>query len=225
MAASKKILLVEGEADKGFFEQICKSLVLDTEVRVASPKDLEGVRNSKQGVFNLLPTLLPLLLIEDGLTHIAIIVDADYLVLNGLGYQKTIERVSDIVRPFGFEFDQNAASGILYKHSDGLADFGLWIMPNNQDEGMLEDWIKSCVNVSEQALFQQATQAVQQVSTRKFPEHLLSKAEVATWLAWQKQPGHGLYAAITDQLLDNQLPLFKELELWLCRIFAQETGQ
>ena len=72
MAASKKILLVEGEADKGFFEQICKSLVLDTEVRVASPKDLEGVRNSKQGVFNLLPTLLPLLLIEDGLTHIAI---------------------------------------------------------------------------------------------------------------------------------------------------------
>ena len=50
--------------------------------------------------------MLPFLLIEDGLTHIAIIVDADYLALNGLGFQKTIDRVSDIVKPFGFNWDQ-----------------------------------------------------------------------------------------------------------------------
>ena len=219
MAASKKILLVEGEADKGFFEQICKSLVLDTEVRVASPKDLEGVRNSKQGVFNLLPTLLPLLLIEDGLTHIAIIVDADYLAQNGLGFQKTIDRVSDIVNPFGFELDKNAASGILYKHSDGLADFGLWIMPDNQNEGMLEDWIKTCVSQNEQTLFQQAQDVVKDITNPKFYSHLTSKAEVATWLAWQKQPGHGLYAAIKDQLLDNESSLFKDLKDWLLKVF------
>ena len=219
MANRRKILLVEGEADKGFFEQICKSLELDTEVRVASPKDLEGVRNSKQGVFNLLPTLLPLLLIEEGLTHIAIIVDADYLALNGLGYQKTIERVSDIVRPFGFEFDQNVASGILYKHSDGLADFGLWIMPDNQNEGMLEDWIKTCVSQNEQTLFKQAQDVVKDITNPKFSSHLTSKAEVATWLAWQKQPVHGLYAVITDDLLNDEHPLFQELTDWLLKVF------
>ena len=190
MANPKKVLLVEGESDKGFFEQICKLLALDTEIRVASPKDLEGGRNSKQGVFNLLPTLLPFLLIEDGLTHIAIIVDADYLALNGLGFQKTIDRVSDIVKPFGFNWDQNAASGIIYKHSDGLADFGLWIMPDNQNEGMLEDLIKACVDQSEQALFKQAQSVVNNIPHPKFPSHLTSKAEVATWLALQKQPGH-----------------------------------
>lgn len=224
MADTKKILLVEGDADKSFFQKICKNLSLNTTVQVAPPKDLGGRRNSKEGAIQQLELLLPQL--NDGeLTHIAVIVDADYRDQQGLGCQKTIDRIASIVKPFDFELDQDAQSGICFKNSDGLADFGLWIMPNNQDEGMLEDWIKSCVNESEQALFQQATNAVQQISTRKFPEHLLSKAEVATWLAWQKQPGHGLYAAITDQLLDNQIPLFKELEQWLRHIFAQETGQ
>ena len=115
--------------------------------------------------------------------------------------------------------DKNAASGILYKHSDGLADFGLWIMPDNQNEGMLEDWIKTCVSQNEQTLFQQAQDVVKDITNPKFSSHLTSKAEVATWLAWQKQPGHGLYAAIKDQLLDNESSLFKDLKDWLLKVF------
>ena len=71
-------------------------------VKVAPPKDLGGTHNSKEGVFNLLGILLPLLLIKDGLTHIAAVVDADYLAQHGLGYQKTIDRITSIVKPFGF---------------------------------------------------------------------------------------------------------------------------
>ncbi|WP_031438514.1 DUF3226 domain-containing protein [Methylobacter tundripaludum] len=222
MADSKKILLVEGDADKSFFQKICKNLSLNTSVQVAPPKDLGGRRNSKEGAIQQLELLLPQL--NDGeLTHIAVIVDADYRDQQGLGYQKTIDRIAAIVKSFDFELDQGAQSGICFKNTDGLADLGLWIMPNNQDEGMLEDWIKSCVNESEQALFQQATNAVKDISTRKFPDHSLSKAEVATWLAWQKQPGHGLYAAITDQLLDNEHPLFTELKQWLLNVFTKEV--
>lgn len=63
------------------------------------------------------------------------------------------------------------------------------------------------------------------IPTPKFPAHLTSKAEVATWLAWQKQPGHGLYAVIKDQLLDYESPLFKELERWLLNVFAKQPEQ
>jgi hypothetical protein len=49
-----------------------------------------------------------------------------------------------------------------------------------------------------------------------------SKAEVATWLAWQKQPGHGLYRAVEDQLIDMNSELFLELKDWLTHIYSSE---
>jgi len=220
MEAAKKVLLVEGDSDKSFFQKLCKRLDLDTVVQVATPKDLEGRRNSKEGVFHRLEVLLSQL--NDGqITHVALVVDADYLEHHGLGCQKTIDRVTDMVNPFGFELDPASENGLCFKHADGFADLGLWIMPDNHDEGMLEDWIKTCVKVDEQTLFQSASSAVQDLENPKFSAHLTSKAEVATWLAWQKQPGHGLYVALNDDLLDGDRPLFKAIEQWLLGIFKQ----
>lgn len=219
MAKFKKILLVEGEADKGFFEEICKKLTLDTSVLVAPPIDLGGTHNTKGGVSNHLKILLPQL--DDGqITHIAVVVDADY-DQHGGGYHRTMANLAGIIEPFGFvvENKSHAVSGICFKNSNGLADLGLWIMPGNQDDGMLEDWIKSCVSENEQALFDLAMQAVDQIAMPKFKPHLSTKAEVATWLAWQKKPGQGLYAAIENKLLNDEYPLFKELEDWLLKVF------
>ena len=219
MAASKKILLVEGEADKGFFEEICKKLSLDASVLVAPPIDLGGTHNTKGGVSNHLKILLPQL--DDGqISHIAVVVDADY-DQNGGGYQRTMANLTKIVEPFGFvvENKSETVSGICFKNTNGLSDLGLWIMPDNRKEGMLEDWIKSCVSESEQELFQQAVQAVDQISTPKFKPHSYSKAEVATWLAWQKKPGQGLYATIENKLLNDEYSLFKNLEEWMVKIF------
>jgi len=220
MEAAKKVLLVEGDSDKSFFQKLCKRLDLDTVVQVATPKDLEGRRNSKEGVFHRLDVLLNQL--NDGqITHIALVVDADYPEHHGLGYQKTIDRVETLVEPFDFELDLASENGLCFKHADGFADLGLWVMPDNQQEGMLEDWIKTCVKVDEQTLFQSASSAVQGLENPKFSAHLTSKAEVATWLAWQKQPGHGLYVALNDELLDGDSPLFKAIEQWLLRVFKQ----
>jgi hypothetical protein len=225
MAQAKKILLVEGEADKFFFEEICKKLSLETSVLVAPPKDLGGTHNTKGGVMNYLKILLPQL--EDGqITQIAAVVDSDY-VKHGGGYQKTLETLSKVVKPFGFFLEEQVSShrGLFFRHSDGLPDFGSWIMPDNQREGMLEDWIKSCLKDDEQALFQQASQAVQNIEKPKFKSHLRSKAEVATWLAWQKKPGHGLYGVLMDELLNENNALFKAIEEWLLQIFNQEINE
>lgn len=219
MAHSKKILLVEGEADKSFFEKVCKKLSLNAFVQVAMPKDLGENRNSKGAVFNHLPMLLPQL--NDGqLTKIAIIIDADY-IKHGSGKEKTFDQVSNILEDFDFTLRDSDSDqkGFLFKHSDGLEDFGLWIMPNNYSEGMLEDWIVECVKSDERALFDQAVNAVQQLSPPKFKEHLQSKAQVATWLAWQKTPGHGLYGAMKEGLLDENSVPYKKLSDWLQGFF------
>ena len=120
---------------------------------------------------------------------------------------------------------ENQSNGLVFENSDGLADLGLWIMPNNRDEGMLEDFIKTCVSTTEQPLFNHAVQVVQAVPNKKFKDHHYSKAEVATWLAWQKPPGHGLYWSVKDKLLDTNHALFQEMQQWLKNIFTQTHQQ
>jgi hypothetical protein len=69
-------------------------------------------------------------------------------------------------------------------------------------------------------LFDHAALMVQTVpEPKKFKPHHYSKAEVATWLAWQKPPGHGLYYVVYDNLLDTNHALFEEMQQWLKKIF------
>ncbi|MCF7969691.1 MAG: hypothetical protein K9L22_00805 [Methylococcaceae bacterium] len=220
MAQSKKILVVEGETDKSFFKALCKKLDLNTIVRIAPPKELAPDEyNSKQGVFNYLKGILPQL--DDGeFTNIAIIVDADYIKF-GQGKSKTLETVCKLLTPFGFELKPNDTNqnGFVFIHSDGLNDFGLWIMSNNSAEGMLEDWVISCIKEDEAQLFQQAKTTIQQLLPQKFQPHHQAKAEVATWLAWQKKPDYGIYTVFNDELLDENSSSFTELNDWLNTIF------
>jgi len=102
MDTSRQLLLVEGDADRSFFKIIIEKLSLNTTVKVALPKEINGEFNSKEGVFNLLKILLSQL--DDGnFTHIAAIVDSDYIEY-GQGYQKTITRISSILNPQSSRF-------------------------------------------------------------------------------------------------------------------------
>jgi hypothetical protein len=213
------ILLVEGKSDRSFFEEICKTLKLHAMVNVVSPKDVGRSHDGKEGVFNLLPDLLKLLP-DAQITRLAVIVDADSAA-NG-GYQRTIDKVTEIVAPEGYTLRSDHVAGLIFQHDDGLADFGLWVMPNNCDEGMLEDWIKHCIHPDENNLFAHAETVVDTLPQTKFKPIHISKAEVATWLAWQKKPGHGLYRAIEENLIDTNSELFKELSDWLNYIYGSE---
>ena len=218
MAASDRILLVEGEADRAFFELICRNIGLGNTVTVAPPKDLAGTHNSREGVFNHLPLLLKQL--NDGtITRLAVLVDADSPP-NG-GFEPTRDRVTGIVAPFGYGSPGTTNGGLCYPNNDGLSDFGLWVLPNNNSVGMLEDWIKHCVRANENALLNHAERVIAALpDPTKFKPLHLSKAEVATWLAWQKRPGHGLYSAVADDLIDTQSPAYLELAGWLRHLFA-----
>ncbi len=221
MERDSRILLVEGETDRGFFEQVCK-LVLNPmpTIKVSVPKDYQGqIRNSKQGVFITLRQLLLGLMSEDSQPkRLAAIVDADYDITNGLGFQKTLEQVKTIAAEHDFDLSATHSNGFIFRN--GELAFGLWIMPNNKRDGMLEDFIKTCIKSDEQVLFNHASQTIQAISEPKFDKTIhLTKAEIATWLAWQKTPGHGFYAAVKDDLLQTDHDLFQELQRWLKQIF------
>lgn len=219
----ESLLLVEGESDRGFFEQLCKQLQIDAKVQVVPPKGIGGDRNTKQGVFNRLELLLNQLVDSEAkLKKLAVIVDADYPSISPPdGYQNTVKKIEQFVNPFGFSLiNQENNNGLIFQNdSSDISDFGLWVMPNNGDDGMLEDFIKRCINSNEQPLFNHAQTTVSQLPSPKFKAHHCSKAEIATWLAWQKVPSHGLYIPIKDSLLDENNPLFEKLKNWLVHVF------
>lgn len=221
------VLFVEGEDDKSFFKKIIELSELNPnnpEIQVAPPKEFNG-KDSKGGVLERLPFLLNQ--IKDGtLQRLAIVVDADYKNEKGggLGCQKTIEKIAEMIAPFHFSLDQSItpSNGLIFKNSNNYNDLGLWVMPDNQRDGMLEDFIKDCILSSERDLFNHAVDIVKSVPNKKFKEIHYSKAEIATWIAWQNPPGHGIYYALKENnlLLDAENEPFKHLQNWLKQVFA-----
>jgi hypothetical protein len=222
MANPENILLVEGETDKSLFSVICDVIKIDPIIKVAPPKELGGMSNSKAGVFTIIPALLKQL--PDGeIKRLAVIVDADHPENHGMGYRKTLAEFAGIVSDAGYRriFPKGLRGGILFQHNDGLNDLGFWIMPDNQTDGAIEDWLKYCVDETDLPLFQNACRAIETFAKpQKFSQFNRVKAEIATWLAWQRIPGQGAHAACRAGLIDRNKDWFAGLTDWLSRVFS-----
>lgn len=222
-----KILLVEGEGDKNFFEVLFKKIRLKVKVQTTVPEDHGAEKNGKSKIVSLLETLIDSL--RDGqITNMAVVVDADYKQ-DGGGYQQTIDRIKKKIKPKGYDSGHKiVGSGLSFPHNDGLSNFGLWVMPDNQSDGMFEDWIKKIVKKEELPLFEHAVRTVNDLQEKKFKPIHSSKAEIASWMAWQKIPGEALCVAIKDdakeELIDLQAESAVQLITWLRHIYCAEIA-
>lgn len=216
----KNILLVEGEADRAFFEELCERFNLTVNVRVTTPRDAGHAKDTKQAALSVLTTPYLSQLADGQIERLAIAMDADR-VADGGGFERTLTQLSQRLNPAGYALRTDAESGgLLFAHNDGLNDIGAWIMPNNADEGALEHWIQTNLHPDESALMQHAKASIDHIpGGPKFKPLRRSKAEVATWLAWQADPDHGLWQAVKPGLLDESAPQFQALKAWLMQVF------
>lgn len=217
--SQKNILLVEGEADRSFFQALCKHLVLPVVVKVATPRDTGQYKDSKEAAFAAVEKTY-LSQLKDGQTErLAIVVDADR-VADGGGFYNTLEKLRQLLTGKGYVLSTPAGQGLVFTHGDGFHDLGAWVMPNNADEGALEHWIQLNLHAGEAALMQHARASIDQIPhAPKFKTTRRSKAEVSTWLAWQTEPDHGLWQAVKPGLLDESAQQFLALKAWLEQIF------
>ena len=100
-----------------------------------------------------------------------------------------------------------------------LPKIGIWIMPNNRNEGNLEDFLRFLVPQGDD-LIDYAQLCVGGLPRRPFDEQDESKAILHTWLAWQKEPGRPYGTAITARYLNLDVPEADVLVSWLQRLFA-----
>lgn len=104
-----------------------------------------------------------------------------------------------------------------------LPKIGVWIMPDNDTSGTLEDFLTLLVpSHPENSLFEHAQNSVYSIPDDAvlFPKRAKAKALIHTWLAWQEEPGRPYGVAITKKFLDPNAPRVDVFVSWLNALFT-----
>ena len=157
---------------------------------------------------------LPVRLRQPGIDTLAIIVDADTEINNRWSTIKSIFFKSGIVIP-----DEINAGGLIVKSED--ITIGVWIMPNNKLNGMLEDFISFLIPKEDELLpiAQQTLETIESRTLNKYITSHKSKALIHSWLAWQESPGTPMGQAITKKFLTTDEATCQKLMGWLQTVF------
>ena len=224
--SDKNILIVEGEQDKRFINEFIKreDLNFSLKVLVATAKDFDSNNsNSKQGAMRTLETLAKQL--DDGTyNRLGIIVDMDYP--NGEKkpvQQFTFEQIKKALLTTGFETLSSALqhTGTFFSNPDFENNIGVWVMPNNIDEGYLEVWIEKVIKAECRSHYQTVERFIASFDNNQFKINNLTKAKVYTWLATQPKPSQDSCIALNHSLnlVDTNSTLYQNFKAWLIATF------
>ena len=100
---------------------------------------------------------------------------------------------------------------------------GVWLMPDNQREGALEDFLADLVDAND-ALLPIAERSTMEArdSGAEFAEVDHQKAVLHTWLAWQREPGLPYGTAIKARYFRVDSPSAVAFVDWYKRVFSDD---
>jgi len=203
--SEKRELLVESTNDQHVVYNLLKKHGIFEAFRVTS----------KDGIGNVFKALRIQLKFQDDekLERIGIVVDANS------DLEKRWAEVKKILGDAGYVNlpDTPSPSGTIIRQ-DGLPVFGVWLMPNNSITGTLENFI-AFLMPEKDTLWQLGCNTVSSLSEKRFASKDEIKAQIHTWLAWQKDPGTPMGWAITKGYLDSNALMAHKLVDWLRALF------
>ena len=216
------VLLVEGVDDKHMVWHLC-----DREPGIFLA-DRTGVQfrvtvHAQSSTFQIMeqdgrPNVLKAisrLLKASGQKPFGIVIDAD----DDIG-----KAWEDVVNEFSGSSIQLPASpdpaGTIIPRHGFTPKIGIWLMPDNQACGELEDFALPMIRENDK-VWPLSECYIEGVPTleRKFVPEKISKAKVHAWLATKKEPGR-LGAAVGVGDLDVNVPVCKGFLGWLMRLFG-----
>lgn len=214
-AGKSKVLLVEGVNDIHVFANLCKyhniPLAFDIERLIGETTDYD--------VFDTIAIRL-----KANVECLGIVLDAD---LNLSGKWMALR---DRLQKRGYRNIPTApTSGGTIVRNEGLPDVGIWLMPNNELPGELEDFLAMLVpNRQTNRLWNKAESCVNEIlqmeslpdNEQRFPAQDRSKALLHTWLAWQKEPGKPPGQAIWARYFDADAADALVLMQWIRTLFC-----
>ncbi|RLD53420.1 MAG: hypothetical protein DRJ05_16520 [Bacteroidetes bacterium] len=198
-----KVLLVEGKDDLFVFSDIFEKHKVVQSFEIID----------KVGVTSLLKSIP--IHVKTDISSIGIVIDADSDI------EKRWVSLKSILSKIGYNVPDkpNSLGTILYKKD--LPDFGVWIMPNNNENGMLEDFVKYLIPENDKIMpfVERTLLRLESENLNKYKNIHKSKAEIHTWLAWQKTPGTPMGLAITKTYLETGSEMCLSFVNWINKLF------
>lgn len=209
MCPRDRVLLVEGRDDREVIYQFCNYYKIDN-------KKLFSVE-AKDGIKNLLDDLR--IRVRAGVKVLGAVIDAD------VDPNARWEQVCAALADYGYVLPTTPTreGTILEAPNPRRPQFGIWLMPDNQVSGILEDFLLRLAN-EEDPLIYRAEDVVDSIpeTERLFGDTKRSKAIIHTWLAWQKEPGTPLGLSIARDYLDPTRNPAPEFKAWLEKLFMPD---
>lgn len=203
-----KVVMVEGKDDEHVIKHLCGNRGIPPVLKVLGHQSVENLLES-------IPVRLKAAYDGD---IVGIVLDADESLTNRwAAVRQHLLKLSYANVPI-----TPANFGLIIDPPDEslLPRVGVWLMPDNQLNGMLEDFLALLVPASA-PLFDRIKRTVDDIpdTERLFSLTARSKVLIHTWLAWQKDPGLPFGTAITARFLD---PLHTEADkfvAWLRQLY------
>jgi hypothetical protein len=211
----KNILLVEGDDDKRVIPYFIEANGIDWGKRNEEIVDIRAY----DGYENLIkPKEISTALKDDGLVALGILVDADEHPVNR--WESVRNACAQSIKDLPKELPP---SGLIHTTADGIK-FGVWIMLDNQMQGMLETFLTYLVPDTSKNLWQYAQTVVieAQQQLAPFTSTHIDKANIHTWLAWQDPPGRQMHNAVKEKILQPNHPKAQSFVNWFCELYQPE---
>lgn len=218
--AENRVLLVEGIDDLHVLAHIFKSHGHEGKITI---REQEGVDKLKkrlnENIFDNLLEDLPVELKGSDIVALGIIVDAD------LDVKARWESLANKLKDLKYKDvpDLPKTGGTICTGKD-LPKIGVWLMPDNNLPGILEDFVKLLVPDEQKKLLQRAIEAVDGIpkKERQFiteNSDKTAKAQIHTYLAWQERPGVPFGIAIREKFLKADSQYATNLMKWIKELF------
>ena len=206
---ARRILLVEGVDDEHVMKHICGNHGIP---------HLDEIKEHG-GAPNLLESVPVRIKASEEGDIVGIVIDAD------TNLRTRWQSIRDRITTMGYENAPEAPvpGGTIIDPPDGtlLPRLGIWVMPDNRTDGILEDFLRFLVP-QPSVLLDHAENSVADIpeGERRFrPREDEPKAVIHTWLAWQREPGRPFGTAITERFLDSNVAEARVIASWLRRLF------
>ncbi len=147
----------------------------------------------------------------------------DSAILDGSvssGLARRWAQIRDRLLNFNFKVpEQPFPGGTIIQGPDGFPKIGIWLMPDNQTEGMLEDFLMRLVPRSAADYAKACVRKAKDQGHGNYKECHEAKAVAHTYLAWQDEPGKPLGLAIKSRQFDTNSQYAVDFVAWLRSLF------
>lgn len=198
-----QILLVEGKDDLFVFSNLFEKHRVKQSFKIIDKDGIEQLFLS-----------IPIHVKADNST-IGIVVDADSDI------SSRWDSLKSILSNLGYKVPNSPAINGTIISNNSLPSIGIWIMPDNDENGMLEDFVKELVPANDK-LMPIVESTLIDIETKSLNNYKLihkSKAKIHTWLAWQESPGTPMGLAINKTYLETTSKKCTTFITWINKLY------